>query len=282
MFARQHTQLDVEHFFLALLQQRDSRPAEMLARAGGDVSDITRQLNRGLDNTRSYKGGRGTASGYVTRRAARVLQGAAEEADRLNDEFISTEHLLLAITSEPDGNSARILREASIDRDKIDAVLREIRGEGRKGDEEPRGFEAGVQGRELQTINPSGLAKPRGFSHGVLATGGTMLFLAGQTALDSEGNLVAPGDLVGQYKQVLANLKDVVVAAGGEMRDIVKISIFVQDRDDYVAHLKPIGGVHRSFFETYYPAAALFEISRFFQDGVLVEIEGIAVIDRRD
>ncbi len=128
-------------------------------------------------------------------------------------------------------------------------------------------------------INPLTLARPRGFSHGVLVSGGQLLFLAGQTGSDPEGNILAPGDLVAQYEQVLRNLKTVVEAAGGKMQDIVKFNIFVRDRDDYLAHLKPLGQVHRSFFGNYYPAAALFEISRFFQDEALIEIEGIAMLE---
>ena len=127
-------------------------------------------------------------------------------------------------------------------------------------------------------INPPTLARPRGFSHGILVTGGRLLFLAGQTGSDAEGRIVAPGDLVAQYEQVLRNLQTVVEAAGGKMQDITKINIFVRDRDDYLAHLKPLGKVHRSFFGAYYPATALFEISRFFQDEALIEIEGIAVL----
>ncbi len=128
-------------------------------------------------------------------------------------------------------------------------------------------------------INPASLGRPSGFSHGILTTGGRMLVLAGQTAFNADGQLVAPGDLVGQYEEVLRHLKVVVEAAGGTMQDIVKINIFVKDRDDYLAHLKPLGAVHRSFFGTYYPATALFEISRFYQDGILVEIEGLAMLD---
>ncbi|GAC1347517.1 MAG: RidA family protein [Ktedonobacteraceae bacterium] len=127
-------------------------------------------------------------------------------------------------------------------------------------------------------INPPTLARPTGFSHGILATGGSILFLAGQTASDAEGHIVAKGDLVAQYEQVLHNLKAVVEAAGGKMQDIVKITIFIRDRDDYLAHLKPLGLVHQRFFGAYYPATALFEISRFFQDDALIEIEGLAVI----
>lgn len=127
-------------------------------------------------------------------------------------------------------------------------------------------------------LNPPSLARPSGFSYGVLATGGRQLFLAGQTASDAEGQIVAFGDIVAQYERVLQNLQTVVEAAGGTMQDIVKMTIFVGDRDDYRAHLKPLGKVHRAYFGNHYPATALLEISRFFQDDALIEIEGIAVI----
>jgi enamine deaminase RidA (YjgF/YER057c/UK114 family) len=127
-------------------------------------------------------------------------------------------------------------------------------------------------------INPPTLPRPRGFSHGILVTGGRLLFLAGQTGSDATGQIVAPGDLVAQYEQTLHNLKTVVEAAGGTMQDIMQITIFIRDRDDYLAHLKRLGQMHRSFFGDYYPATALFEISRFFQDEALIEIEGLAVL----
>ena len=127
-------------------------------------------------------------------------------------------------------------------------------------------------------INPALLPRPSGFSHGILTTGGQMLFLAGQTAINAEGQLVAAGDLVGQYEEVLRHLKAVVEEAGGTMQDIVKINIFVQDRDDYLKHLKPLSVAHQSFFGKYYPATALLEVARFYQDGILVEIEGMAML----
>lgn len=146
-----------------------------------------------------------------------------------------------------------------------------------------RNVEYGMQGvvkvrTKSKIITSESLARPLGFSHGILVEGGHLLFLAGQTALDADGKLVAPGDVVGQYRQVLENLRAVVEAAGGEMDDIVKMTIFVGDRDDYKARLKKLGKVHREFFGAYYPATALVEVSRFFEDGVLVEIEGIAVL----
>lgn len=129
-------------------------------------------------------------------------------------------------------------------------------------------------------VNPASLVRPTGYSHGILASHGMMLFLGGQIAADRKGNIVTPGDVVGQYRQVMDNFKAVVEQAGGKMTDIVKMTIYVRDRDNYKAHLKELGRVHKEFFGSYYPAMALFEVSRFFADDVLVEIEGIAVIGR--
>jgi enamine deaminase RidA (YjgF/YER057c/UK114 family) len=132
---------------------------------------------------------------------------------------------------------------------------------------------------EKQIVNPPDLAPPRGFNHGILTEGGRLLFLAGQDASDAEGRIVAPGDLLAQFEQVLRNMQAVVEAAGGSMQDIVKLTVFVADRDAYRAQLKPLGRIFRAYFGEYYPAMALFEVLKFFQDDALVEIEGYAVIE---
>ncbi len=133
------------------------------------------------------------------------------------------------------------------------------------------------ESRGKKVITPASLVKPVGFSHGVLAEG-RLVFLAGQIAVDRDGKLVAPGDVVEQYRQVLRNLQAVVEEADGQMSDIVKLTMYVKDRDDYRAHLKELGRVHKEYFGTYYPATVLVEISRFFEEGVLIEVEGIAVL----
>lgn len=270
MFARQHTQLDVEHIFLALLQQRNSLPAVIITRLGGDVQVMVQRLERALDEIHTQAGGRGVIPGYITLRANRVLQGAVEAADSLKDDFISTEHLLISITAGRGGVTERILQEMGIDEEKVYTALRKLRGD-------PKQRRAEAIGHQI--ITPRTLVQPTGFSYGILTTGTRMLFLAGQVATDREGNIVAQGDIVGQYKQVLENLKAVVEEAGGKITDIVKMTIFVHDRDDYKAHLKELGKVHQAAFGAYYPATALLEISRFYEDDVLVEIEGIAVLE---
>jgi enamine deaminase RidA (YjgF/YER057c/UK114 family) len=132
---------------------------------------------------------------------------------------------------------------------------------------------------DKKIINPPTLAPPRGYNHGILVKGGQLLFLAGQDAGDAAGQIVGPGDLVAQFEQVLRNLKVVVEAAGGTMHNIVQLTIYVQDRDDYVARLKPLGRLFRAYFGGYYPAISLVEISRLFREEALVELEGLAVIE---
>ncbi len=130
-----------------------------------------------------------------------------------------------------------------------------------------------------QIINPPELAPPRGFNHGIVGDRGRILFLAGQDGSDSNGQIVSPGDVVIQYEQILKNLQAVVQAAGGQMTDIVKLNIFVSNRDDYVSKLEAIGRVHKQYFGNYYPAMALFEVTGFFQKAALIEMEGFAYLD---
>ena len=141
MFAKQHTQLDLEHIFLALLQQRGSLIAEIITRLGGDVQKMESTLDRGLRNIPGFASSRGTTTGYITLRANRVLQGAAEEADRLNDEYISTEHLFLGVVNEQGGLTGRLMMEAGIDRDKVLAVLPDLRNDPAyaEGSDQPSG-----------------------------------------------------------------------------------------------------------------------------------------------
>ena len=131
---------------------------------------------------------------------------------------------------------------------------------------------------EKQIINPPSLVKPTGYAHGVVTQGGRLLFLAGQPALDAEGKVIAPGDIAAQFGQAFGNLKAVVAAAGGTMTDIVKLTLYVTNKAMYLANLKPIGLVYRSFFGRYYPAMTLIEVKSLFDDAALVEIEGLAVL----
>jgi enamine deaminase RidA (YjgF/YER057c/UK114 family) len=131
---------------------------------------------------------------------------------------------------------------------------------------------------EKQIVNPEQLVKPSGYAHGVVTRGGRLLFLAGQPAQDAEGKIVSPDDLAGQFAQAFANLQAVVQSAGGALTDVVKLTLYVTDKAAYLANLKAIGGVYRSYFGRYYPAMTLIEVKSLFDAAALVEIDGMAVI----
>ena len=129
-----------------------------------------------------------------------------------------------------------------------------------------------------EVVTPPELAEPSGFNHGLVVDGGRTLYLAGQDATGPDGEIVAPGDLVGQFEQVMENLATVVEEAGGSSEDIAKLNLFVVDREAYRAHLAEVGGIFAEYVDEY-PAMALFEVSGFFKEDALVEMEGFAVLD---
>ena len=91
-------------------------------------------------------------------------------------------------------------------------------------------------GSRHEIIQPEGWATPIGYANGVLAGPGRLLCLGGQVAFDEQGRTVCVGDLVGQMRRTLQNLKTVVETTGGTVEDICKLTIFVQDKDDYIAN----------------------------------------------
>lgn len=127
-------------------------------------------------------------------------------------------------------------------------------------------------------INPQALAKPAGYSNGVLTRGGDLLFLAGQTGTDATGKIGNPFDLIQQFQQTLENLRAVVRDAGGEMSDIVKLTLFITDKRAYHVQRGRIGDVYRAYFGDYFPAVTLVEVKSLYDVNAMIEIEGIAVI----
>jgi enamine deaminase RidA (YjgF/YER057c/UK114 family) len=130
-------------------------------------------------------------------------------------------------------------------------------------------------------VNPPSLAKPAGYSHGIEVQGGKTLYIAGQVALDKDGKLVGPGDIVAQFRQICQNLKAVLLARAGQLNDIVKLTIFVLDKSEYKARAREIGAVYREFFGRHYPAMTFLEVKGLYDDdqGCLIEIEAVAVVD---
>ena len=123
-----HTQLDVEHMVLALLEQPEGVMPDILQKLNVDPDMVQRELERALESgPRSYGPALAGGQVYITPRVQRMLTQANEEAQKLNDEYISTEHLLLAVVAERDGAAARVLNEHGVSTT-ITRVLPDIRG----------------------------------------------------------------------------------------------------------------------------------------------------------
>ena len=149
-----HSQWDVEHILLALLQQENGVPVEILASLDVPIEAVSEELQRVLEQTpkTAYE----SSQVYVTPRAAHLLENAKAEADRLKDEFIGTEHLLVAATMERQGDSARILNQYGIDQEKVYKALADIRGGHRVTD--PRA-ESKYRSLEKYSIDLTALAR---------------------------------------------------------------------------------------------------------------------------
>ncbi len=132
----------------------------------------------------------------------------------------------------------------------------------------------------IQPFNPPELMKPVGYSHAYAITKGRVVMLAGQVAKDAKGNVVGKGDLVAQFRQVCENLRTLMTAAGGQLTDIVKLTIYVLDVDEYKRRGREIGGVYREYFGKHFPAMTLVGARDLYDaaDGCAIEIEGVAAL----
>ena len=127
----------------------------------------------------------------------------------------------------------------------------------------------------VRFINPATLAPTRGYSHVAEVTGGRTIYIAGQVAFDQEGKMVGEGDLQAQARQVFENLKAALEAAGADFGHVVKLGIYVIDakqmqivrdvRDQYINTANP-------------PVSTALEISNFVRDGLLIEVDAVAVV----
>jgi enamine deaminase RidA (YjgF/YER057c/UK114 family) len=130
-----------------------------------------------------------------------------------------------------------------------------------------------------ECINPNNLfpSLPHGFSQLVIATGRKTVFISGQTAWDKQKNIVGGGSVLEQARQAFRNLEEAMEAAGGTLRDIVALRIYVVD---YQAECgTAVGIVLREFFSENPPASTWIGVSALADPEFLIEIEATAVLD---
>ncbi|KOV77945.1 endoribonuclease L-PSP [Streptomyces sp. NRRL WC-3723] len=121
------------------------------------------------------------------------------------------------------------------------------------------------------------MSPPTGFSHAVVAAGSRVVFLAGQTALDADGKIT--GDtLPEQFAKALDNLLAALRAAGGTPADLARVTVYATDVAAYRAHARRLGRIWRESAGRDYPAMAVVEVVRLWDERALVELDGFAVL----
>lgn len=127
----------------------------------------------------------------------------------------------------------------------------------------------------FKIFNPETMPKPTGYSHVAEITGGRIVYIAGQVALDKAGNVVGRDDFRAQTQQVFENLKAAVEAAGGDFTDVIKLNYYCAD----FSHLADLREVRDKFVNTKNPpASTAIQVSRLVRPEFLIEVEAIAVV----
>jgi 2-iminobutanoate/2-iminopropanoate deaminase len=128
-------------------------------------------------------------------------------------------------------------------------------------------------------INPNNLfpSLPHGFSQAVVASGRKMVFISGQTAWDAQKNIVGGDNLLEQTRQALRNVKAAIEAAGGSLKDVVALRIYIVNyRPENAA---AVGSALKEFFPQTPPASTWIGVSTLAVPEFLIEIEATAVLD---
>lgn len=126
---------------------------------------------------------------------------------------------------------------------------------------------------KLEVLDPWSFRKRYTFSPAVRK--GNMLFISGLTATDNRGNIVGPGDIVVQTRNIFEKIKQLMEQAGGSMDDIVKTVDYITSKEGY----KGTADVRREYFPNGFPAATGIVVKELLRPDALIEIDAIAVLD---
>lgn len=129
-----------------------------------------------------------------------------------------------------------------------------------------------------ETIHPEGWAPALGYANGMHMPDGT-LHIGGQIGWDAQ-KVFVEGGFLEQMEQSLANIAAIVQAAGGDVTDVGRLTWFVKDKTEYLAHQREIGAAYRRIFGKHFPAMSLVVVKDLVEDEALVEIEATAFVAR--
>lgn len=133
-------------------------------------------------------------------------------------------------------------------------------------------------GVNFQLSVPDTMPKSVGYSQVAMVTGGAIVFVAGQVALDKSGNIVGRNDFGAQVQQVFENLKAAVEAAGGDFSDVIKLNSYFLD----LSHLSKFREVRDKYVNLENPpVSTAIQVPGLFRPEFLVEIEAVAIVNKK-
>lgn len=155
-------QVEVEHLLKALLNDNDGVPAAILKKLGANLPLLQGELDEALKKLPRVSGSGAVGNVYVSQRVNALFNSALQEMLQLKDEYISTEHLLIAISDEKGGTTAELLKKHTIDKTRIYEVLKDIRGSQRVTDQSPEQKYQALEryGRDLTELAQLGKLDP--------------------------------------------------------------------------------------------------------------------------
>src|SRR5215210_6587245 len=155
-----HQEVLPEHVLASLVEQAEGIIAPLLQKLGADPRALRTDLQRELDRLPKVQGVSGQL--YLSGRLRKDMDRAQEEAQRLKDEYLSTEHLLMALAAEGEGAAARLLRAAGVTEERLLQALQEIRGSARVTDQNPEEKYQALEryGRDLTDLAKRGKLDP--------------------------------------------------------------------------------------------------------------------------
>ena len=126
------------------------------------------------------------------------------------------------------------------------------------------------------TLQPAGWAKPKGYANGIAAQG-RFVFVGGQIGWNGQSQFETD-DLVGQVRQTLQNVVDVLAEAGARPEHVTSMTWYLTDKKDYLGNLEGIGKAYREVMGRHFPAMAVVQVMALVEDRAKVEIQAMAVV----
>ena len=129
---------------------------------------------------------------------------------------------------------------------------------------------------ERTYLQPANVPKPAGdYSQGLKVKGGTLVVISGQVPWDARGNLVGRGDLQAQTRQVFENLKNMLASAGATFKDVVKLGIFLKNREDFAV----FKDIRAEYLTPPFPPTTLLVVKDLAREEWMLEVEVMAVVE---